>query len=48
MNFAIMLEAVGMVAFIAILAGGRAKRVYGWKTLIVLLAANGIYSSSYP
>lgn len=37
-----------MVGFIAILAGGRAKRIYGWKTLVVLLGAIGIYSPNYP
>lgn len=34
-----------MVAFIAILTGGRAKRDHGWKMLVVLLGINGIYSA---
>jgi len=40
MAFALVLEGMNMVAFIVILAGGRAKRENGWKMISLLLLVN--------
>jgi len=42
MNFAAVLELVTIVAYVVILAGGKQKRLSGWKLLGALLVATGV------
>ncbi|KAI9805671.1 MAG: hypothetical protein M1833_005164 [Piccolia ochrophora] len=42
MSFAVVLEGMTLVAFIAILAGGRQKRETGWKILSFLLLLGSV------
>jgi hypothetical protein len=46
MSFALVLEGAAITAFLAILAGGRAKRENGWKFLTALILVCGL-SRSY-